>query len=52
VQTLGFGTSETDQTSGNPTCEIAGMDADGSGYRRLTANRVRDGDACCPSWCP
>ena len=32
------------QPSRDPTYEIARMDADGGGYRRLTANRVRDGD--------
>jgi Tol biopolymer transport system component len=37
-------TSAPAQTSHNPTYEIARMDADGRGYRRLTANRVRDGD--------
>jgi len=37
-------TSAPGQTSGNPTYEIARMDADGGGYRRLTANSVRDGD--------
>jgi Tol biopolymer transport system component len=37
-------TSAPDQTSGNPTYEIARMGADGNDYRRLTANQVRDGD--------
>src|SRR2546429_138655 len=37
-------TSAPGETSGNPSDEIARMDADGGGYRRLTANRVRDGD--------
>jgi Tol biopolymer transport system component len=37
-------TSAPAQTSRNPTYEIARMDADGGGYRPLTANHVRDGD--------
>jgi Tol biopolymer transport system component len=37
-------TSAPGETSRNPTYEIARMDADGGGYQRLTANRVRDGD--------
>jgi Tol biopolymer transport system component len=37
-------TSAPRETSGNPTYEIARMNADGGGYRRLTANSVRDGD--------
>jgi Tol biopolymer transport system component len=37
-------TSERGETSGNRTYEIGRMNADGGGYRRLTANRIRDGD--------
>ncbi|TML88173.1 MAG: hypothetical protein E6G08_08825 [Actinobacteria bacterium] len=37
-------TSAPGQTSRNPTYEIGRMNADGGSYRRLTANRIRDGD--------
>jgi TolB protein len=37
-------TSAPGQTSRRPTYEIARMNADGGAFRRLTANRVRDGD--------